>query len=128
MQFLNGLFDPPQARFLAQHGERLKERRRIFAPADGDTDRRAYLRELTVWSKMIDEGMGLEEAQRQTEGITVASLTARYRCRCRQEAQSDDPYPTKDPNCLVLTRSAPRPGDVDFAAISRQRPCRTSDI
>ncbi|NTG42699.1 alpha/beta hydrolase [Rhizobium rhizogenes] len=76
---------------------------------------RAYLRELTIWSKMIDESMGLDETQRQTEGVTVASLrmpdgiaatvkTLNLMTRGHVSA----------PDCLVLTRPG-RPGDADFA-------------
>lgn len=76
---------------------------------------RAYLRELTVWSKMIDEGMGLAEAQRQTEGITVASLrmpdTVGDAVRKLNLATLSG---IGTPNCLVLTRPG-RPGDADFA-------------
>ncbi|MGG6895644.1 MULTISPECIES: alpha/beta fold hydrolase [Rhizobium] len=76
---------------------------------------RAHLRELTVWSKMIDESMGLAEAQRQTEGVTVASL--------RMPDTVADAVKKLNlmslaglaaPNCLVLTRPN-RPGDTDFA-------------
>ncbi|MBN8951934.1 MULTISPECIES: alpha/beta fold hydrolase [unclassified Rhizobium] len=76
---------------------------------------RAYLRELTVWSKMIDEGMGLAEAQRQTDGVTVASL--------RMPDSTADAVKKLNlmtleglgtANCLVLTRPG-RPGDADFA-------------
>ena len=76
---------------------------------------RAYLRELTVWSKMIDESMGLSEAQRQTEGVTVASLrmpdSAADAVR-KLNLMTLDRLGT--PNCLVLTRPG-RPGDDDFA-------------
>ena len=77
---------------------------------------RAYLRELTVWSKMIDEGMGLEEAQRHAEGVTVASLrmpdTVADAVK-RLNLTTLTGIPT--PNCLVLTRPG-RPGDADFAS------------
>ncbi|GES43374.1 hypothetical protein RsS62_26260 [Rhizobium dioscoreae] len=76
---------------------------------------RAYLRELTVWSKMIDESMGLSEAQRQTEGVTVASLrmpdSAADAVR-KLNLMTLDRLAT--PNCLILTRPG-RPGDDDFA-------------
>ncbi|WP_037154989.1 alpha/beta fold hydrolase [Rhizobium freirei] len=75
---------------------------------------RAHLRELTVWSKMIDESMGLSEAQRRTEGVTVASLRM-------PETVADAVRKLNlmnlagigAPNCLVLTRPN-RPGDADF--------------
>ncbi|RAX41811.1 alpha/beta fold hydrolase [Rhizobium tropici] len=76
---------------------------------------RAYLRELTVWSKMIDESMGLAEAQRQTEGVTVASLRMPDSAA---DAVRKLNLMTLDriaaPNCLVLARPG-RPGDADFA-------------
>jgi alpha-beta hydrolase superfamily lysophospholipase len=77
---------------------------------------RAYLRELTVWSKMIDEGMGLTETQRRTEGVTIASLqmpdviaAAVKKLNLMTLAH------VSTPDCLVLTRPG-RPGDADFAA------------
>ena len=76
---------------------------------------RSYLRELAVWSKMIDEGMGLPEAQRQTEGVTVASLRMPDSAA---DAVRKLNLMTLDrlavPNCLVLARPG-RPGDADFA-------------
>ncbi|MEF0940289.1 alpha/beta hydrolase [Rhizobium sp. BR 362] len=77
---------------------------------------RAYLRELTVWSKMIDEGMGLTEAQRRSEGVTIASLhmpegiaAAVKKLNLMTLAH------VGVPDCLVLARPG-RPGDADFAA------------
>jgi pimeloyl-ACP methyl ester carboxylesterase len=77
---------------------------------------RAYLRELTVWSKMIDEGMGLTETQRRTEGVTIASLqmpdvivAAVKKLNLMTLAQ------VGAPDCLVLKRPG-RPVDADFAA------------
>ena len=76
---------------------------------------RAYLRELTVWSKMIDEGMGLTETQRRTEGVTIASLqmpdviaatVKKLNLMTRAQVGA--------PDCLVLTRPG-RPVDADFA-------------
>ncbi|AYG67764.1 MULTISPECIES: alpha/beta hydrolase [unclassified Rhizobium] len=76
---------------------------------------RAYLRELTVWSKMIDEGMGLAEALRQIEGVTVASL---HMPDSAADAVKKLNLMTLErlgtPNCLVLTRPG-RPWDADFA-------------
>jgi alpha-beta hydrolase superfamily lysophospholipase len=76
---------------------------------------RAYLRELAVWSKMIDESMGLAETQRQTEGVTVASLrmpdSAADAVKKLNLATLDQ---LGTPNCLVLARPG-RPGDADFA-------------
>ncbi|MQB45665.1 alpha/beta hydrolase [Rhizobium sp. ICMP 5592] len=76
---------------------------------------RAYLRELTIWSKMIDESMGLDETQRQTEGVTVASLRMPDAIAATVKTLN---LMTRDhvsaPDCLVLTRPG-RPGDTDFA-------------
>ncbi|MDL2404155.1 alpha/beta hydrolase [Rhizobium calliandrae] len=77
---------------------------------------RAYLRELTMWSKMIDEGMGLTEAQRRTEGVTIASLrmpdTTAAAVKKLNLMTLDH---VNAPDCLVLTRPG-RPGDADFTA------------
>jgi alpha-beta hydrolase superfamily lysophospholipase len=76
---------------------------------------RLYLRELTVWSKMIDEGMGLPDHQRETEGISIAGLKmpeaigADVR-KLNLVAMAVSPAP----NCLVLSRPG-RPGDLEFA-------------
>lgn len=77
---------------------------------------RAYLRELTVWSKMIDEGMGLAEGQYRAEGITVASL--RMPDGVAAAVRKLNLMTLAAPGvaeCLVLTRPG-RPGDADFAA------------
>jgi len=76
---------------------------------------RAYLRELTVWSKMIDEGMGLEEAHRHAEGVTVASLRMPDTVAdAVKKLNLTTLTAIGTPNCLVLTRPG-RPGDTDFA-------------
>ncbi|MFT4184169.1 MAG: alpha/beta hydrolase [Rhizobium sp.] len=77
---------------------------------------RAYLRELTVWSKMIDEGMGLAEGQYRAEGITIASL--RMPDGVAAAVRKLNLMTLAAPGaaeCLVLTRPG-RPGDADFAA------------
>ncbi|NTF43717.1 alpha/beta fold hydrolase [Agrobacterium rhizogenes] len=75
---------------------------------------RAYLRELTMWAKMIDEGMGLEEAQRQTEGVTVASLRMPDTVAdAVKKLNLTALTRLNTPNCLVLTRPG-RPADTDF--------------
>ena len=35
---------------------------------------RAYLRELELWSRVVDQGLGLREDQRNAEGISIADL------------------------------------------------------
>ncbi|WFU01556.1 alpha/beta hydrolase [Rhizobium sp. CB3171] len=77
---------------------------------------RAYLRELTVWSKMIDEGMGLTEAQRRAEGVTIASLQMPDSIAAAvKKLNLMTLAHISAPDCLVLTRPG-RPGDADFAA------------
>ncbi|AYG60930.1 alpha/beta hydrolase [Rhizobium jaguaris] len=77
---------------------------------------RAYLRELTVWSKMIDEGMGLTEAQRRTEGVTIASLRMPDTIAAAvKKLNLMTLAHVNAPDCLVLTRPG-RPSDADFAA------------
>ncbi|MFS8045219.1 alpha/beta fold hydrolase [Rhizobium sp. BR 314] len=79
------------------------------------TSGRAHLRELTVWSKMIDESMGLSEAQRQTEGVTVASLRMPDTVAdAVKKLNLMNLAGLATPNCLVLARPN-RPGDADFA-------------
>ncbi|MDE1993932.1 MAG: alpha/beta fold hydrolase [Rhizobiaceae bacterium] len=77
---------------------------------------RSHLRELTVWSKMIDESMGLGEAQRQTEGVTVASLRMPDTVAAVvRKLNLLSLTRLNAPSCLVLTRPG-RPTDTDFAA------------
>jgi alpha-beta hydrolase superfamily lysophospholipase len=77
---------------------------------------RFYLRELAVWSKMIDEGMGLPDHQRETDGVSIAGL------RMPEQIVADvrklnltTTATAPAPNCLVLARPG-RPGDLEFAA------------
>lgn len=76
---------------------------------------RAHLRELAIWSKMIDESMGLSETQRQTEGVTVAGLRMPDTVAdAVKKLNLMNLAGLATPNCLVLTRPN-RPGDADFA-------------
>ncbi len=76
---------------------------------------RAHLRELAIWSKMIDESMGLSETQRQTEGVTVAGLRMPDTVAdAVKKLNLMSLAGLATPNCLVLTRPN-RPGDADFA-------------
>lgn len=76
---------------------------------------RFYLREIMLWSRMIDESMGLGESERDTEGVTIAGLkmseaiAADVR-RLNLMALTD----FKVRNALVLGRPD-RPGDLEFA-------------
>lgn len=35
---------------------------------------RAYLREVSLWSKVVDQGLGLREGQRDNDGVSIAGL------------------------------------------------------
>jgi pimeloyl-ACP methyl ester carboxylesterase len=76
---------------------------------------RFYLREIMVWSRMIDESMGLGEEERDTEGVTIAGLKMpetiaadirRFNMMSLTELAA--------PAALVLGRPG-RPGDPEFA-------------
>jgi len=43
----------------------------LLAPA---LNGRAYLREVSLWSKVVDQGLGLREDQRDSDGVSIASL------------------------------------------------------
>ena len=43
----------------------------LLAPA---LNGRAYLREVSLWSKVVDQGLGLREDQRDIDGVSIASL------------------------------------------------------
>lgn len=78
---------------------------------------RFYLRELAVWSKMIDESMGLSESQRETgDGIRVAGLQMRDDIAADVRKLNLTAITTiAAPSALVLTRPG-RPNDAEFAA------------
>jgi pimeloyl-ACP methyl ester carboxylesterase len=85
----------------------------LMAPAISG---RLYLRELSVWSKMIDDGMGVPESQRETQGVWIAGL------RMPEEIAAEvrklnlmNLSKVEAANCLVLTRPN-RSSDEDFAA------------
>lgn len=44
----------------------------LLAPV---TSGRAFLREMQIWSRMVDEGLGVPEAFRQREGVSIAGLS-----------------------------------------------------
>lgn len=89
----------------------------LMAPAISG---RLYLRELSVWSKMIDDGMGVPESQRETQGVSIAGL------RMPEEIAAEvrklnlmNLAKVEAANCLVLTRPN-RSADEDFAAHIRE--------
>ncbi len=76
---------------------------------------RAYLRETQMWSKLVDEGLGLSEAQRISEGVAIAGLIlpgaiASDIRKIDLLALGEKPSQT----CLVVARPD-RPSDDGFA-------------
>ncbi len=80
------------------------------------TSGRAYLREMQIWAKMVEEGLGIAKEHRAAEGIVIAGLAM------PEEIAADirkfnfatlDEKPA--PRCLVVKRPD-RPGDQEFAA------------
>ena len=89
---------------------------------------RAYLRELAVWSKMIDESMGLSEDQREKgDGISVAGLKLPEPLAADIRALNlMNVSDLQAPAALVLTRPG-RPNDVAFAERLRGFDVRVED-
>jgi alpha-beta hydrolase superfamily lysophospholipase len=76
---------------------------------------RFYLRELTVWSKMIDEGMGLPDHHRETDGVSIAGLRmAEATAADVRKLNLMSIATAPAPHCQVLARPG-RPGDLEFA-------------
>ncbi|WP_052182993.1 lysophospholipase [Rhizobium sp. YS-1r] len=76
---------------------------------------RLHVRELAVWSRVVDENLGLPEEQRQKAGVSIASLTmpAEVAEEVRKvNLMTADRVPAL--RTLVVGR-ADRPGDHDFA-------------
>lgn len=76
---------------------------------------RFHLRELQLWSKLVDEGLGLSEAQRLSEGVSIAGLTMPEEIATAVR-KSDLMALTEAPSaqCLVVKRPD-RPADEAFA-------------
>lgn len=80
------------------------------------TSGRAFLREMQIWSRMVDEGLGVPEAHRLREGVGIAGLkmpdeiAADFR-KLSLTNLSEMPAP----RALVIKR-ADRPADSEFAA------------
>lgn len=76
---------------------------------------RFYLRELTVWARMIDESMGLGEDERDTQGVTIAGLKMPETIAADVRRLNLMALPDlAAPAALVLGRPG-RPGDIEFA-------------
>jgi pimeloyl-ACP methyl ester carboxylesterase len=85
----------------------------LMAPAISG---RLYLRELSVWSKMIDDGMGVAESQRETQGVWIAGLRMSDEIAAEvRKINLMELSKLHAKNCLVLTRPN-RSADEDFAA------------
>lgn len=77
---------------------------------------RSYLRELSVWSKMIDESLGLFEHHRDLSGLSIAGLKmpeAIAKDLRKVNLLTIEKSPA--PRCLVVERPG-RPTDAQFAA------------
>lgn len=77
---------------------------------------RMHLRELALWSKVVDENLGLSEDQRSTGGVSVASLT--MPAEIADEVRKINMLAAERrpaPRVLVVGR-ADRPSDREFAA------------
>lgn len=80
------------------------------------TSGRAYLREMQIWAKMVEEGLGIAKEHRAAEGIVIAGLAMpeEIAADIRKFSLANlDEKPA--PQCLVMKRPD-RPGDTEFAA------------
>ncbi|QND50514.1 alpha/beta hydrolase (plasmid) [Phyllobacterium sp. 628] len=77
---------------------------------------RHYIRELSIWSGMVDADLGLDETQRDKSGVSIASLKLPAEIG---EGLRRSNLMTLDsklvPECLVLARTD-RPADKEFAS------------
>lgn len=87
----------------------------LLAPA---LNGRAYLRELGLWSRVVDQGLGLREDQRDLEGVSIAGLKM-PRTIAEEVRKTDISSVTAvAPRHLVLERPA-RLADTRFADMLR---------
>ncbi|MDP9840365.1 pimeloyl-ACP methyl ester carboxylesterase [Neorhizobium huautlense] len=80
------------------------------------TSGRMHLRELALWSRVVDENLGLSEEQRLKEGVSIASLI--MPSAVAQDVRKADLLSLKSVpacHCLVVERPD-RPADAAFAA------------
>ena len=76
---------------------------------------RAYVRELQFWSRMIDDGLGLTDDQRQTDGVSIAGLTIAAEIAADvRKINLTTLAEFAVPKCLVGCRGD-RPADIAFA-------------
>jgi hypothetical protein len=83
----------------------------LFAPV---LSGRAYLRELSAWSRMIDDNLGLG-AEHRPSGVSIAGLTMPDAIAAAVRQISIDGNGNPPTNYLVLTRAGPPPAQ-EFAA------------
>ncbi len=79
------------------------------------TSGRMYLRELALWSRVVDENLGLAEEQRHREGVSIASMV--MPAAVAEEVRKADLLKLQSVpacRCLVVER-ADRPADKAFA-------------
>ncbi len=80
------------------------------------TSGRAYLREMQIWAKMVEEGLGIAKEHRAAEGIVIAGLAMPEEIAADIRKFSLATLEKKPaPQCLVMKRPD-RPGDTEFAA------------
>jgi len=80
------------------------------------TSGRAYLREMQIWAKMVEEGLGIAKEHRAAEGIVIAGLAMPEEIAADIRKFSLATLEEKPaPQCLVMKRPD-RPGDTEFAA------------
>lgn len=80
------------------------------------TSGRAYLREMQIWAKMVEEGLGIAKEHRAAEGIVIAGLPMPEEIAAdirKINLSTSEQKPA--PQCLVVKRPD-RPGDREFAA------------
>lgn len=80
------------------------------------TSGRMHLRELALWSKVVDENLGLAEEQRQLQGVSIASFVMAP--AVAEDVRKADLLGLKSVpacHCLVVERPD-RPSDAAFAA------------
>lgn len=80
------------------------------------TSGRAYLREMQIWAKMVEEGLGIAKEHRAAEGIVIAGLAMPEEIAADIRKFSFATLEERPaPQCLVMKRPD-RPGDTEFAA------------
>ncbi|PJI38431.1 MAG: alpha/beta hydrolase [Rhizobium sp.] len=80
------------------------------------TSGRAFLREMQIWSRMVDEGLGVPEDHRLRDGVGIAGLRMPDEIAADLRKLSLTGLPHRPaPRALVVKR-ADRPADTEFSA------------